>query len=65
MKWFFTLSESSPSWLEDGKLAQVAVYTAKKNTSLEPFCLYDGRENELTNWLRSQRVKVIHHRTAI
>jgi len=63
MKWFFALNESSPSWVEDVKLTKVAVYTALQNTSLEPFCVYDGSENALTDWLRSQGVKVIHHRT--
>ncbi|MBR8827331.1 MAG: hypothetical protein DSM107014_05395 [Gomphosphaeria aponina SAG 52.96 = DSM 107014] len=63
MKWFFTLTDLSPSFLQDVKLAQVAVHTAKQNTSLEPVCLYDGTENEITEWLQGQGVTVISRRT--
>jgi|GEM_PF-3600669 len=63
MKWFFTLTDISPTFSQDVKLAKVAIYTAKKNTALESICLYDGIENEFTQWLEGEGVKVIQWKT--
>jgi hypothetical protein len=32
-------------------MVMVAVYTARKFTSLGPHIIYDGRDNEFTDWL--------------
>jgi len=65
MKWFFALNEASSSFDNYSKMLRVAVYTAYKYTELEPFFIYDGAENELTQWLRSKGVKIIFHRVSI
>ncbi|NES01910.1 MAG: hypothetical protein F6K22_03145 [Okeania sp. SIO2F4] len=63
MKWFFAINDFSNSLETYFQLIKVAVYTAKNNTSLEPFCIYDGTENELTKWLRRNNVNIIFQRT--
>jgi len=65
MKWFFSLNDSGKKASEYQKQAKVAVCSAKKNTSLEPYCLYDGVESEFTVWLRAQGVTVYFHRTPL
>ena len=65
MKWFFALNEASSSYDNYSKMLRVAVFTAYKYTELEPFFIYDGAENELTQWLRSKGVKIIFHRVSI
>lgn len=59
MKWFFGIADGSPLWDKFSDMIKVAVWTAKQRTTLEPHCLYDGAENDLTAWLRSQGVKII------
>jgi|GEM_PF-981914 methyltransferase, FkbM family len=63
MKWFFAINEASPGFEIYSQMIKVAVYTAQQNTSLEPYCIYDGEENELTDWLQKNGVKIIYHRT--
>jgi len=63
MRWFFALNEASPSFWDYANLVQVAVHSAKTNTSLEPVCLYDGTDNPLTAWLEDADVPVIRCRT--
>lgn len=63
MKWFFAINDASRRFELYSQLIKVAVYTANHNTSLEPFCIYDGKENDLTAWLRKNHVKIIFHRT--
>ncbi|NES77365.1 MULTISPECIES: class I SAM-dependent methyltransferase [Okeania] len=64
MKWFFALNEAGPKFADISKMVKVAVLTARQNTSLEAFCIYDGQENnELTRWLEKNGVKLIFHRT--
>ncbi|MEZ2238927.1 FkbM family methyltransferase [Microcoleus sp.] len=62
MKWFFAINEASPGFEIYSQMIKVAVYTAQQNTSLEPYCIYDGEENELTDWLQKNGVKIIYHR---
>ncbi|GDZ95224.1 methyltransferase FkbM family protein [Planktothrix agardhii CCAP 1459/11A] len=62
MKWFFAINDESPSFAAYAQMLKVAVYTARQYTSLEPFCIYDGQENEVTEWMRNQGVTIIHHR---
>lgn len=44
-------------------MTKVAVRSALKHTSLEPYFLFDGEENELTGWLRQRGVTVIFRRS--
>lgn len=62
MKWFFAINEASPGFEIYSQMIKVAVYTAQQNTSLEPYCIYDGEDNELTDWLQKNGVKIIYHR---
>ena len=59
MQWFLALSEASPAFKQYGEMAQVAVHTALRHTSLRPHFLYDGGRNDLTRWLCARGVPVI------
>ncbi|MEI2419547.1 class I SAM-dependent methyltransferase, partial [Arthrospira platensis SPKY2] len=63
MKWFFAFNEEGPKFQDFAKMVKVAVATAQEKTSLEPFCIYDGSENDLTSWLKNRKVNLIFHRT--
>ena len=63
LKWFFALNEASPGFQRYADLIQVAVYSARQHTNLQPHFLYDGRPNQLTAWLEDQGVRVIPCRT--
>lgn len=65
MKWFFSLNDSGKKASAYQKQAKVAVSSAKANTSLEPYCLYDGEESDFTIWLKAQGVTVYFHRTPL
>jgi hypothetical protein len=59
MKWYFTFNERVVGWL--GDMIKAAVLSAKQYTNLEPHCIYDGRDNHLTDWLTAMSV-TIHRR---
>lgn len=61
MKWYFACNDKSSDFFP---LIKAAVNSAMKNTDLEPHFIYDGEENELTQWLKEHRVKVIRHRVS-
>jgi lipopolysaccharide biosynthesis glycosyltransferase len=61
MKWFFTLNDDHNFF----ELAKVAIATAKKNTKLEPVCMYSGNNRNLSSWLIDHGVEVIHHRATL
>lgn len=63
MRWFFALNENSPGFWDYANLTQVAVHTARRHTSLDPVCIYDGEENALTAWLRAAGVPVLRRST--
>ena len=63
MKWFFALNDYGNEFENYAKLLKVAVHTAQKFTSLVPFLLYDGRENDLTEWLKKRNVNIINCRS--
>ncbi|MDY7022779.1 MAG: hypothetical protein SWJ54_15730, partial [Cyanobacteriota bacterium] len=63
MKWFIATNDFSHRFEQYAQMIKVAVYSAQKNTSLEPFLIYDGKENDLTQWLRKNQVEIIGHRT--
>ncbi len=65
MKWFFALNDEGDSYDELAKMAQVAVHTALKYTSLEPHLIYDGRDEALVDWMKKRNVNVIRRRSFI
>lgn len=62
MKWYFACNDKSQEFFP---LIKGAVNSALKNTSLEPHFVYDGEENELTQWLKEKGVKIIPHRVSV
>jgi hypothetical protein len=65
MQWFFALTEDSTAFRQYAEMIMVAVHTAKKFTSLEPHCIYDGGENEFTEWLTRHDVRIVRHRSFV
>lgn len=63
MKWFFALNEASGNFAHFADMAKVAVHSAQQHTSLEPYFIYDGEENELTQWMRGRGVQIIFRRS--
>jgi lipopolysaccharide biosynthesis glycosyltransferase len=63
IKWFFAINDEGQGFEFYAQMMKVSVLTAKQNTRLEPYCIYDGQENELTEWLRKNGVTVIHYRS--
>lgn len=60
MKWYFACNSDSKEY---EPLIKVAVLSAIKNTTLKPHFIFDGEENELTQWLEEKGVKVIYHKS--
>jgi len=65
MEWYFALTEDSTAFRQYAEMIMVAVHTARKVTSLEPHCIYDGNENDFTTWLRRRDVRIIRHRSFV
>jgi lipopolysaccharide biosynthesis glycosyltransferase len=65
MKWFFALTEDSTAFRQYAEMVMVAVHTARKSTSLEPHCIYDGNDNDFTSWLDKHDVRIIPHRSFV
>jgi hypothetical protein len=65
MQWFFSLTEDSTAFKQYAEMIMVAVHTAQKFTSLVPFCLYDGNENDFTEWLTKREVRIVPHRSFV
>jgi len=63
MHWFFALTEDSTAFREYADMIMVAVHTARKFTSLVSHCLYDGGDNDFTQWLTQHDVRIIRHRS--
>lgn len=61
MKWYFACNDKSPDF---SPLIKAAVNSALENTTLELNFIYDGKENELTQWLREKGVNIVHHRVS-
>lgn len=59
MKWFFALNEDAGNFEPIAQMIKVAVYSARRHTSLEPHFLYDGKSNHLTQWLETRGVTII------
>lgn len=65
MKWFVSTNEKSLYEKEFFRLLKVAVYSAQKNTSLEPYLIYEGNYNEKLKSIEKQGVKIIEHELPI
>ena len=65
MEWYFALTEDSTAFRQYAEMIMVAVHTARKVTSLEPRCIYDGTENDFTAWLTKHDVRIICHRSFV
>lgn len=63
MKWFFALHDQAPHFDAYAQMIQVAVLSARENTTLQPHFLYDGAPNALTRWLEHQGVTILPCRT--
>lgn len=61
MKWYFACNDKSEEFFP---LIKGAVISAAQNTNLKPHFIYDGEENELTDWLRKHNVKIIFHKVS-
>ena len=58
LKWIFTVTSAGVDYAE---ATRIAVASALERTSLTPICIWAGEENELSNWLISKGVRVVHH----
>ncbi len=65
LRWFLALRENPRSLDHHAQMVRAAVHSARKHTKLRPHFIYDGGENHLTEWLKSQGVPVIHCRTRL
>jgi lipopolysaccharide biosynthesis glycosyltransferase len=65
MEWYFALTEDSTAFRQYAEMVMVAVHTARKVTSLEAHCIYDGNENDFTAWLTKHDVRIIRHRSFV
>ena len=63
MHWFFALTEDSTAFRQYADMLKVAVWTARRHTSLVPHLIYDGSENDFTAWLKNQDVQIVQHRS--
>lgn len=62
-KWYFAINQSGlPSY---ERLIRVAVATCRKNTNLQPICLYYGEDVPFLTWLRDNGVTVIKHTSSL
>lgn len=65
MHWFFAITEASTAFRQYADMIMVAVHTAQERTSLVPHCIYDGGENEFTDWLTKRGVRIVGHRSFV
>ena len=63
MEWYFALTEDSTAFRQYAEMIMVAVHTARQRTSLAPHCIYDGGENDFTDWLTKHDVRIVRHRS--
>ena len=60
---FFAFKKSTDRHQSYEEMLKVSVASARQNTSLELYCLYDGQESELTGWLEARGVRLIYRRS--
>jgi hypothetical protein len=56
MKWYFAYNQVTER--RQFPLVQIALFTARQNTSLEPHCIISGSTSPCSEWLQSQGVRV-------
>jgi lipopolysaccharide biosynthesis glycosyltransferase len=54
MRWFLGLNHDAPHFAAYADMAQVAIFSALKHTSLQPHLIFDGPDCDLTRWVRRQ-----------
>jgi hypothetical protein len=59
-KWYFAINEAGGSNYAS-RLVKAAVLSAKATTTLQPICLFHGRETALIGWLKAQGVATVAH----
>ena len=64
MKWFFAVNELTLTHFDHDfpGLMLAATASARRNTSLTPYLIYDGGENDTINQLRAMGVTIVPHR---
>src|SRR5437773_2273196 len=62
MKWFIALNHAGQRFGDYADLAKVAVHSAQRFTSMEPYCLYDGPDCDLTDWFQRRNVTILRRR---
>jgi len=60
MKCYFACNDRSHAY---DPLIKALVTSAIKNTTLDMYCIYDGKPNDLTEWLEERNVHIIYHRS--
>ena len=65
MQWFFALTEDSTAFRRMPKWSWSRCTRRKNLHRLSPHCIYDGSENEFTEWLTRQDVRIIRHRSFV
>lgn len=60
MKWFFGFSRDTDWYDNYVRYIKCAVNSCQANTTLEPYFIYHGLPDELTDWLEKRNVKIIY-----
>jgi len=63
MKWFLGFADNGND--EYRAMVKVAVHTAQNMTSLEPYLLYDGQQNDFTAWLEKRGVHIVPFQSSL
>ncbi len=59
MKWFMAANEDSLKNQQFIRLLRLALFTAKKNTKLDPFLIYEGKPCDEVSILSSEGIKIL------
>lgn len=62
-KWYFAMNGNAVG--SYAPMMQRAVLSCLKNTSLKPYCLYDGVEHPVLGWMVEHGVTLIRHRVSL
>ncbi|GIW61140.1 MAG: hypothetical protein KatS3mg087_2206 [Patescibacteria group bacterium] len=65
MKWFMATNEESLQREDFFRMVMAALKSAKKNTSLEPFLIYDGERVSRLDVLVNMGVRIFFHSSPI
>lgn len=64
MQWLLALSDGGATFHYYAEMAKVAIHTALKFTCLRPHLLYDGGENDFTDWVRRRNIPMVRCQSA-